>query len=148
MIDIQDALYLLPDLAPKITSSLELEEGEELNAVKHDILYRANYISTGFECANDLISKMRQLRPLNGEDAESYLKKIEELRSKNDNCVRELKSVSEECKIVLDKLNMDIRKYVEDSINKNIISNDTENKMNMTLGEMYEINYHARSNDI
>ncbi|POM82909.1 Helicase associated domain (HA2) family protein [Cryptosporidium meleagridis] len=136
MIDIQDALYLLPDLAPKITSSLELEEGEELNAVKHDILYRANYISTGFECANDLISKMRQLRPLNGEDAESYLKKIEELRSKNDNCVRELKSVSEECKIVLDKLNMDIRKYVEDSINKNIISNDTENKMNMTLGEI------------
>ncbi|OII73034.1 uncharacterized protein cubi_02265 [Cryptosporidium ubiquitum] len=141
-----DALYLLPDLAPKVTSSLQLEEGEELNAAKHDILYRANYISTGFECTNNLISEMRHLKPLNGEKAEIFLEKIEELKAKNENCIRELNNVSEECIIVLDKLNISISKYVEDSINKSIMLSDTENKMNMTLGEIYEINNDARLN--
>lgn len=139
-------MYLLPDLAPKVTRSLQLEENEELNAVKHDILYRANYISTGFECTNDLISEMRHLKPLNGSRAEVFLNKIKELNIRNENCIKELNNVSRECTVVLNKLNLSINKYVEDSINKKIMLNDTENKMIMTLGEIYEINDDARLN--
>ncbi|KAJ1609507.1 hypothetical protein OIY81_267 [Cryptosporidium canis] len=134
-----DALYLLPDLAPKVTCCLQLDDDREVDAARHDILYRANYISMGFECSNDLISKMTHLKPLNGDLANSFLKKLEELRIQNEGNIKELINTSKECKTVLKKINANVNKYIEDSISKCIKLNDTENKMDMTPGEIYEI---------
>lgn len=116
-----------------------VDESGGLDAAKHDVLYRANYISAGFELANDLISEMSQLEPLNGAKAKSFLEKVEELRIRNESVIKELIGTSDECRAVLEQLNVGINKYVDDLINENEMLNNTENKMDMTLGEMYDI---------
>lgn len=117
-----------------------VDENGGLDAAKHDVLYRANYISEGFELANNLISEMSQLEPLNGAKARCFLERFKEIRIRNENIIRELIDTSNECRAVLEQLNIGVNNYVNDLINDNIMLNNTENEMDMTLGEIYDIN--------
>ncbi|KAF7457779.1 Helicase associated domain (HA2) family protein [Cryptosporidium felis] len=136
-----DALYLLPDSSPKVTGELQILNSVELEALKHDILYRANYISTGLECTENIILKLTDLTPLSEYGAKNYFQRIQVLGMENKRCNEELKGMSEKCRAILNELNSNVKVFINDSIDKDIAIHNTENIMEMVLNEMYKINW-------
>lgn len=129
----------MPDLAPKITCDLQIEDNQGLDDVKHDIVYRANYIAAGFECANELIAQISQMSPLRDSIGIEFLNQIRKLKLENNKCNDQLKETSNECKFILEDLNNCIGNYIVSSIDESINFVNSENTMELTLGEMYEI---------
>ncbi|KAL7069182.1 hypothetical protein ACR3K2_04390 [Cryptosporidium serpentis] len=118
---VTDALHILPETAPVISSSMDiLGTKEELTATKCDILYRANYIGSAFECLNTLIEELASLKPLIDTDGEIFIEKVESLKRENEMYNKTLHELTKECEEALIHIKKLIRSQVNDSINKQV----------------------------